>query len=292
MFRRSSTGHAMTTTYPLYDPLQHHDACGVGFVADRTTRVSHRIVRLGVECLHNLDHRGARSADGTGDGAGMMTRIPHRLIERELRAQGVEVPERDALGLVMVFLPKDRTDDARRVIESALAANAIDVLSWRVVPIGANVLSPTAKASLPVIEQVIVSAPRSTDPEDFEKALFLARKAIERQEVPGLDIVSASCRTVVYKGLFTADTIEGFYWDLRDPVYESDFASLPPALFHQHGARMGARPAVPHARTQRRDQHRPGQQGVDGSAIERSRGQRLGIQGRGARAAGAAGYRQ
>ncbi len=228
MFRRSSTGHAMTITYPLYDPLQHHDACGVGFVADRTTRVSHRIVRLGVECLHNLDHRGARSADGTGDGAGMMTRIPHRLIERELRAQGVEVPERDALGLVMVFLPKDRTDDARRVIESALAANAIDVLSWRVVPIGANVLSPTAKASLPVIEQVIVSAPRSTDPEDFEKALFLARKAIERQEVPGLDIVSASCRTVVYKGLFTADTIEGFYWDLRDPVYESDFA-----IFHQ-----------------------------------------------------------
>ena len=35
--------------YPLYDPLQHHDACGVGFVADRSTQVSHRIVRLGVE---------------------------------------------------------------------------------------------------------------------------------------------------------------------------------------------------------------------------------------------------
>ena len=59
-------------------------------------------------------------------------------------------------------------------------------------------------------------------------ALFFARKRVEREEFDGLEIVSASCRTVVYKGLFTADVIEEFYWDLRDPVYESDFA-----IFHQ-----------------------------------------------------------
>ena len=219
----------MTATYPLYDPTQHHDACGVGFVADRTTAASHRIVRLAVECLHNLDHRGARSADGTGDGAGMMTRIPYRLLERELRAEGIEAPARERMGLVMAFMPIDGVDESRSVVEASLHERGIRVLMWRRVPTGSNVLSPTAKSSLPEIEQAIIAAPADVDDDDaFEKRLLLARKSIEAQEVSGLEICSASCRTVVYKGLFTADTIEGFYWDLRDPVYESDFA-----IFHQ-----------------------------------------------------------
>jgi glutamate synthase domain-containing protein 2/glutamate synthase domain-containing protein 3 len=56
----------------------------------------------------------------------------------------------------------------------------------------------------------------------------LARKRIERAGVPGLSIPSASSRTVVYKGLFTASKISDFYWDLRDPDYETAFA-----IFHQ-----------------------------------------------------------
>jgi glutamate synthase domain-containing protein 2/glutamate synthase domain-containing protein 1/glutamate synthase domain-containing protein 3 len=215
--------------FPLYNPLQHHDACGVGFIADTNTVASHRIVRLGVECLHALDHRGARSADGTGDGAGMMTRIPYRLIERELRAEGIEAPGRDRIGMVMTFLPKGSVDEAKNVIEDALDANGVKLLLWRTVPTGPNVLSETATSSLPVIEQAIVqSGTTIPDQEGLEKALFLARKEIERVELDGFAVVSASARTVVYKGLFTADTIEQFYWDLRDPMFESDFV-----IFHQ-----------------------------------------------------------
>ncbi len=44
----------------------------------------------------------------------------------------------------------------------------------------------------------------------------------------GFTIPSASCRTVVYKGLFTASKIDQFYWDLRDPTFETSFA-----IFHQ-----------------------------------------------------------
>ncbi len=216
--------------YPLYDPLQHHDACGVGFLADRHTVASHRIVRLGVQCLHALDHRGARSADGTGDGAGMMTRIPYRLIERELRATGIEAPGRDRIGVVMAFLPKGALDETRDIVAEALEANGVKLLTWRVVPTGPNILSETATASLPVIEQAIVQAGTTLpDQEALEKALFLARKQIERtDDIDGFAIVSASARTIVYKGLFTADTIEQFYWDLRDPMFESDFV-----IFHQ-----------------------------------------------------------
>ena len=53
------------------------------------------------------------------------------------------------------------------------------------------------------------------------------RNAIARG-LEGFAIPSASSRTVVYKGLFTAARIEGFYWDLKDPMYETDFA-----VFHQ-----------------------------------------------------------
>jgi glutamate synthase (ferredoxin) len=215
--------------YPLYDPSQHHDACGVGFIADRTTTASHRIVRLGVECLHSLDHRGARSADGTGDGAGVMTRVPYRLLERELSAADISVPVRERLGLVMAFLPPGDVLGAKAVVDTALADHDIAILQWRSVPVGTNVLSETARSSLPAIEQAIVtSGPSISDRDAFERALFLARKQIERDAYTGLDIVSSSCRTVVYKGLFTADTIEQFYWDLRDPVFESDFV-----VFHQ-----------------------------------------------------------
>ena len=216
--------------FPLYDPTQHHDACGVGFIADRSATPSHRIVRLGVDCLHNLDHRGARSADGTGDGAGVMTRIPYRMLQRDLATAGIAVPPSDRLGVVMAFLPVDEAQEARDLVASCLSDHRISILMWRQVPIDTHVLSATAARSMPLIQQAIVTVPESVeDTEDFERRLFLARKQIERTtDLKRFDIVSASGRTVVYKGLFTADSIERFYWDLRDPLYESDFV-----IFHQ-----------------------------------------------------------
>ena len=101
--------------YPLYDTADGRDACGVGFIADRRVVASNRLLRLAIECLHNLDHRGALSADGTGDGAGIMTRLPYRILQRELRASGVDVPSRMALGLVMVFLPREGEAAGRRI---------------------------------------------------------------------------------------------------------------------------------------------------------------------------------
>ncbi len=214
---------------PLHDPSEIRDACGVGFVASRDGAGSHRIVRLGVECIHNLDHRGAKAADGTGDGAGVMTRIPYELIERELRAAGVGPIPRLALGVVMAFLPPDDAAAGRRVVEDALAAEDISVVHWRRVPVGPMALSPSARASMPRIEQAIVRAPQAVDDtEVFERHLYLARRAMERAGIDGLSIPSASARTVVYKGLFTAAHIEDFYWDLKDPLYESDFV-----VFHQ-----------------------------------------------------------
>ncbi len=210
-----------------------HDACGVGFIAARGGTPSHRIMRLAVECLERLDHRGARAADGTGDGAGLLTEIPYRIIERELRNRGMTPPARDRLGVVSAFLPPGSEEQARQLIEGSLLHEQITLLAWRDVPVDRTVLGDRARASMPVIQQVIVAAPAdAVDAEDFERRLFLARKYCERQaatrDLPGFAIASASGRTIVYKGLFAAQHAADFYWDLRDTSYESRFA-----IFHQ-----------------------------------------------------------
>jgi len=204
---------------------REHDACGVGFIAARDRVASFRMTRLAVDCLRRLDHRGAKAADGTGDGAGLLTQIPHKLIARELRVRGREI-DPDRVGVVMCFLPPDDAAASRSLVGEALEAEGIRLLMWRSVPIDPSVLGEHALEVLPLIEQAIVTSDDSGA--DFDRALFLARKRIERGANPGFSVPSASSRTVVYKGLFTASRIADFYWDLRDPDFETAFA-----VFHQ-----------------------------------------------------------
>ena len=71
---------------------EERDACGVGFVADVHGRKTHRILQQAIEALCNLSHRGAVSADGlTGDGAGILAQLPHKLFRRVLAEAGLEL---------------------------------------------------------------------------------------------------------------------------------------------------------------------------------------------------------
>ena len=215
----------MAAIHPLLDPGYDRDACGVGFIASRDRVPSYRLTRLAVECLRRLDHRGAQAADGTGDGAGLLTQIPYRLLERELGARGLSVdPAR--LGVVMCFLPPVDPAASCAVVTRALEAEGLDLVLWRSVPIDPSVLGEHAAAVLPQIEQAVVIGPSSGD--EFERALYLARKRMERDAEQGFSVPSASSKTVVYKGLFTATNVADFYWDLRDPNFETSFA-----IFHQ-----------------------------------------------------------
>ena len=214
---------------PLYDPRFEHDACGVGFIAARDGSASYRMTRLAVDCLRRLDHRGAKAADGTGDGAGLMTQVPVRLLNRDLVAAGHQVPPDRRLGVLMCFLPPEEAEGLREMLAEAVEAEGAELIYWRPVPIDPSVLSKRALDSLPTIEQGIVMAPEGIDDEEFERLLFLARKRVERaQSTPGFSVASASARTVVYKGLFAALDIASFYWDLDDPDFETAFA-----IFHQ-----------------------------------------------------------
>src|SRR5713226_672966 len=58
-------------------------ACGMGFVA--TPQLGHESVSLGVHALARLSHRGGLDADGkSGDGAGLLIQVPHRLVGGEV----------------------------------------------------------------------------------------------------------------------------------------------------------------------------------------------------------------
>ena len=67
----------------LYRPETEHDSCGVGFVAHIKGQRSHQIIRDADHLLCRMDHRGARGAEpNTGDGAGILTALPHEFLAK------------------------------------------------------------------------------------------------------------------------------------------------------------------------------------------------------------------
>ena len=90
----------------LYDPANERDACGVGFVVNMHGKKSHEIVRSGLEILVNLAHRGACGCDPlTGDGAGILTQIPHEFFQAKAQELGFELPAPGDYAVGNMFLP-------------------------------------------------------------------------------------------------------------------------------------------------------------------------------------------
>jgi glutamate synthase domain-containing protein 2/glutamate synthase domain-containing protein 1/glutamate synthase domain-containing protein 3 len=223
----------------LYSPRHEHDACGVGFVADVAGRRSHTILEMALEAVVNLTHRGAVSADGkTGDGAGVLTQIPHAFFARELAAHGIALRSPADLAIGMLFLPGDDEEARDRCIqiaESSVCDAGLRFLGWRHVPIDRAALGEKALATCPEVRQALIAPGDEDAPIDvleYERSLYLIRKRIEREvEAAGIDefyAPSFSCRTLVYKGLMVAPQLTRFFPDLADPLFETALA-----VFHQ-----------------------------------------------------------
>ena len=230
----------------LYDPNHEHDACGVGMVASIKGVRSNSILKKALTCVCSLIHRGAMDADAkTGDGAGVLTQIPYKLFRPEVEKMGYKLFQDSDLGVGMMFLPNDPYTQARcrHITETALNEHKIFIFGWRAVPVNRAVLGEKALKTCPDIEQILVGRPDPTEMSDdeFERKLFLVRNQIEDQaESQGIKdfyIPSFSSRTIVYKGLLAAPTLERFYLDLRDPNYTTALA-----MFHQRYSTNTFRP--------------------------------------------------
>ncbi len=227
--------HAATTAGTALDPSHEHDACGVGFIAAASGARTHQVVEMAIEAVARVAHRGAASTDNSGDGAGLLTQIPYRLFYRDSYRLGLHLQPGLPFGVGTIFLPRQSEPLAAAIamIERVLAQDGIPILGWRQVPTNPNALGSTAQASCPTIRQILVGRPvLAADEDGWERALYLARREMERRAVesqlPGFYVCSLSCRSVVYKALLTGTQLPAFFTDFRYPEYESAIA-----VFHQ-----------------------------------------------------------
>src|SRR6202040_2203446 len=89
-----------------------HDACGTGFVARLGQPASHEIVNIALTALERLTHRGGVDADGaSGDGAGLLTSLPHDFFRARAQEQHIDLPE--IFGLGFAFFPASATAEAK-----------------------------------------------------------------------------------------------------------------------------------------------------------------------------------
>src|SRR5271168_3711321 len=145
----------------LYDPAYEHDACGVGMVADLNGRPDHDIVDRGLTVLERLAHRGASGAEvATGDGAGILLQVPHRLYTELCAEAGFELPAAGHYATGLTFLPTDPDDatKARNQVAAIAEAEGLSVLGWRPVRVHDVNLGETARRAQPRIEQVFLVA--------------------------------------------------------------------------------------------------------------------------------------
>jgi len=219
--------------YGLYEPETEHDACGVGFVAHIKGDRSRGIVDDALELLNRLSHRAAAGKDPeTGDGAGILVQLPHRLFEQEAARLHIELPPRRQYAVAQMFLPSDpfaRTA-CERIVEEVVAEEGQRVLGWRDVPVAPEHLGPVAREVAPVIRQLFV-ARRRVVPSAFERKLYRIRKLAEnRVRESGADawgrfhVASFSAETIIYKGLLLPRQLPRFYEDLRHPEMVSALA--------------------------------------------------------------------
>ena len=224
----------------LYRSEYEHDACGVGMVANLSGEADHAIVAHGLTILKRLMHRGATGNDPeTGDGAGLLLRIPHAFFRKAVPA----LRDADAFGVAMIF----GGEGEEAALEAAARGEGCEVLAWRDVPTDPSAIGTDARKVMPRIRQLFVAESAhedtktrsnssdldtqtplrdfvaSCDKGAFERKLLVVRRQIERA-APGAYVCSCSSRTVVYKGLLLATQIERFYPDLSDPDFESPFA--------------------------------------------------------------------
>ena len=223
----------------LYDPALGHGSCGVGFIAHLKNQKSHDIVTKGIEILNNLEHRGATGADPrAGDGAGMLVQIPHEFFVQQCAALGFDLPEPGRYGVGHIFMPQDAELRAhyREIVECEIEGEGHRLLGWREAPVDNSCLSHTVIDTEPRHDQVFIGRAESmADDTQFERRLYLLRKVISNtifsetnSRDNGFYIVSLSCRTIVYKGMFLADQLEPYYRDLTQENFVSALA-----LVHQ-----------------------------------------------------------
>ncbi|KAF9431626.1 glutamate synthase [NADH] [Entomortierella beljakovae] len=224
---------ALPVAQGLYDPVNEKDSCGVGFIANIKGEVSHRLLRDASNVLCNMTHRGAVSADPRdGDGAGVMTGMPHTFMVEEAARLNIKLPEQGEYAVGNVFLRPDEphVHEQKSIFESIAQQNGLKVLGWRTVPVDNSILGPSSKSKEPSIQQpFVILDPIVTpkfDNKRFQRQLYILRKqathAITLKN--WFYICSLSNQNIVYKGQLSPVQVYDYFYDLQNYKYLTHFA--------------------------------------------------------------------
>ncbi len=219
-----------------YSKNMEHDACGVGLIASTEGKKSRKVVEYGINALKAVFHRGAVDADGkTGDGAGIHLEIPADFFSEKIEITG-HSHDGSEICIGMIFLPRndyEAQENARTLVESELTKSNFNIYGWRQVPVNPKVLGEKANLTRPEITQVLFKHNnKNLNGKDLERKLYESRRKIEKEAIKnainGFYICSLSSKSIIYKGMFLAESIAEFYEDLKDKRFISRYA-----IFHQ-----------------------------------------------------------
>ncbi len=224
----------------LYDPQFEHDACGVGFIANIKGVRSHQMVRDASTMLIAMDHRGACGCEpNTGDGAGMMTALPHQFLQKVAKDDlAVDLPSPGKFAAGIVFLPQDKgeRETCKETVNKIIAEQGQRLVGWRVVPTDAKLadVGQTALVSEPHMEQLFIAAGEGCSGDAFERQVYIIRKRASHalrsdtslRQAKMFYVCSLSTKVIIYKGMLTSEQLLQYYPDLRDDDYTSHLAMV------------------------------------------------------------------
>ena len=178
-----------------------------------------------------------------GDGAGVMTSIPHKFfIKNFARETGFELPPLGQYAAGNLFFKPDTEllKHATTSFEEVATSLGLRTLGWREVPKDSTLLGPAALSREPIILQPFVvpasaygevNKPEITDPEqfdeiEFERRLYVLRKMVshDARYKPWFYLCSLSNKNIVYKGQLAPVQVYQYYHDLVSVDYEGHFA--------------------------------------------------------------------
>ncbi len=231
--------NGMPKAQGLYDPANEHDSCGVGFVAHIKGQRSHQNIEDALRMLKHMSHRGACGCEAnTGDGAGILTALPHEFLTRVAMAElNATLPEPGKYAVGLFFLPTDPEQRAlcKEIVARSITEQGQTLIGWRKVPHEPELadIGPSARASMPVFEQLFVASAPGLTQAEFDRKLYLIRKRATHQIREGslpqalmFYACSLSSTILIYKGMLTPEQVGAFFPDLLAEDYTSHLAMV------------------------------------------------------------------
>ncbi|XP_025097686.1 putative glutamate synthase [NADPH] isoform X1 [Pomacea canaliculata] len=217
----------------LYEESYESDACGVGYVVNIDGIASHRVLRDAQTMLERMEHRGACGCDNdSGDGAGVLTGIPHKFFVKVLHAAGYDgvLPEPGMYATGLLFVDRATAKQAEATFASFAEKYGLRVIATRTVPVDSTAIGQVARSKEPLIRQVFVTDPNGvSDVNAFNRQVYMLRK-YSSHHVPKTGvrfyICSLSPYTFVYKGQLNTLQVWKYFPDLSDEDYETHIALI------------------------------------------------------------------